>query len=84
MAIAILFWLYQGLDFGRFLSAITNANTGWLGALAGTILLEQLTRAWKWRQILFDLKPVSSFRLFGAILAGYGAAILIPDRKSVV
>jgi uncharacterized membrane protein YbhN (UPF0104 family) len=78
MAIAILFWLYQGLDFGRFLSAITNSNTGWLGALAGTILLEQLIRAWKWRQILFDLKPVSSIRLFGAILAGYGAAILIP------
>jgi uncharacterized membrane protein YbhN (UPF0104 family) len=78
VAIAILFWLYQSLDFGRFLSAITNSNSGWLGVLAGTILLEQLTRAWKWRQILFDVKPVSSFRLFGAILAGYGAAILIP------
>ena len=78
IAIALLFWLYWGLDFDRFLSAIANAKTGWLGALAGTILLEQLVRAWKWRQILFDLKPVSSIRLFGAILAGYGVAILIP------
>ena len=78
IAIAILFWLYRGLDFDRFLSAIANSNIGWLGALVGTILLEQLTRAWKWRQILFDLKPISSFRLFGAILAGYGVAILVP------
>jgi hypothetical protein len=46
--------------------------------LAGTILLEQLIRGWKWRQILFDLKPISSVRLFGAILAGYGVAVLIP------
>ncbi|MDA1323339.1 MAG: lysylphosphatidylglycerol synthase transmembrane domain-containing protein [Proteobacteria bacterium] len=78
IAIAILFWLYRGLDVDRFLSAIATAKLGWLGALAGTILLEQLTRAWKWRQILFDLKPISSFRLFGAILAGYGVAILVP------
>jgi uncharacterized membrane protein YbhN (UPF0104 family) len=78
IAIAMLFWLYRDLDFDRFLTAVTNSRVGWLGALVGTILLEQLTRAWKWRQILFDLKPISSIRLFGAILAGYGVAILVP------
>ena len=78
IAITILFWLYRDLNFERLLSAIANSKPGWLGALAGTILLEQLTRAWKWRQILFDLKPISSFRLFGTILAGYGVAILVP------
>lgn len=78
LAIAALFWLYRGLDFGRFVSALASAKPHWLAVLAGTILLEQLVRGWKWRQILFDLKPVSSFRLFGAILAGYGVAILIP------
>ncbi len=76
--IVALFWLYQDLDFERFLSAVATAELGWLFVLAGTILLEQLIRGWKWRQILFDLKPVSSLRLFGAILAGYGVAILIP------
>jgi hypothetical protein len=77
-AIAALFWLYRGLDFGRFVSALESANSYWLVVLAGTILLEQLIRGWKWRQILFDLKPISSFRLFGAVLSGYGVAILIP------
>jgi len=78
LAIGVLFWLYQDLDFGRFLAGLARANTAWLFVLAATILAEQLLRGWKWRQILYDLKPISTWRLFGAILAGYGAATLIP------
>jgi uncharacterized membrane protein YbhN (UPF0104 family) len=73
-----LFQLYRDLDFTEFLNAVSASEPAWLIVLAATILLEQLTRGWKWRQILFDLKPVSSFRLFGAILAGYGVTIVIP------
>lgn len=76
--VAALFWLYRDLDLDRLVSAIATAEPGWLFVLAATILLEQLIRGWKWRQILFDLKPISSVRLFGAILAGYGVAIFIP------
>ncbi len=78
LAIAALSWLYRDLDLARFGSAIVDAKPAWLLVLAGAILLEQLTRSWKWRQILFDVKPVSSTRLLGATLAGYGVAILIP------
>lgn len=78
LAIAALFWLYQDLDLDRFLSAVAAADLFWLFVLGGTILLEQWLRGWKWRQILFDLKAISSVRLFGAILAGYGVAIIIP------
>ena len=78
VAIVVLFWLYRDLDIGNFLAAIGTAEPVWLVPLAGTILLEQLIRGWKWRQILFDLKPISSFRLFGTILSGYGVATLIP------
>lgn len=78
IAASILFWLYQDIDLDRFLGAISNSEPIWLFALMGTILLEQLIRSWKWRQILFELKPVSTLRLFGAILAGYGVAIVIP------
>jgi len=77
-AIVVLFWLYRSLDFDRFVSALESANPYWLVVLAGTILLEQLIRGWKWRQIMFDLKPISSLRLFGAVLSGYGVAIFIP------
>lgn len=78
VAITVLFWLYRDLDLDRLVLAVATANTRWLWLLAATILAEQLVRGWKWRQILYDLKPISSGRLFGAILAGYGVGVLIP------
>lgn len=78
LAIGALFWLYRDLDFSRFVAELATASPLWLIVLGATILAEQLLRGWKWRQILYDLKPISSWRLFGAILAGYGVAILIP------
>ena len=78
LAIGALFWLYRDLDFDRFVTGLATAEPWWLLALAGTILAEQLLRGWKWRQILYDLKPISSWRLFGAILAGYGVGTLVP------
>lgn len=77
-ALALIFWLYRDLDFGRFLDGLGEARTGWIGVLAGTILLEQLLNGWKWRQILHDVKPVRTLRLTGALLAGYGANVLVP------
>jgi glycosyltransferase 2 family protein len=40
--------------------------------------VEQLIRAWKWRQILWPLRAISTLRLFGAIMAGYLLATIIP------
>ncbi|MFP6728946.1 MAG: lysylphosphatidylglycerol synthase domain-containing protein [Alphaproteobacteria bacterium] len=39
---------------------------------------EQIIRAWKWRQLLFDIRLVRTLRLFAAIMAGYFATIIIP------
>ena len=46
--------------------------------LALAILIEQLIQGWKWRQLLYDLKPISSLRLTGAFLAGYCANCFVP------
>lgn len=78
VALAIIFWLYRDLDFGRFLAGLLTANPGWIAILAATILLEQLLNGWKWRQILHDVKPVRTLRLTGALLAGYGVNVLVP------
>lgn len=78
MALALIFWLYRDLDFGRFLTGPRDAHVGWIAMLALTILLEQVANGWKWRQILHDVKPVRTLRLTGALLAGYGANVLVP------
>lgn len=78
LALWLTFLLYGSLDFARFLEGLCTANPFWLVILAATILLEQLLSGWKWRQILYDVKPVGTVRLTGALLAGYGANVLVP------
>lgn len=78
VATAAFLLLYRGFDFARFLAELKRANLAWIVVLACTILLEQLIQGWKWRQLLYDVKPVSSWRLTGAFLAGYGANVLVP------
>lgn len=78
VALALVFVLYRELDLLRFLDGLRRADLGWISVLAATILLEQFANGWKWRQLLYDVKPISSFRLTGAMLAGYGANALVP------
>lgn len=78
LALALTFQLYGGLDFGRFWLGLQAANPVWIAVLAVTILLEQFLNGWKWRQILHDVKPIGTLRLTGALLAGYGANVLVP------
>ena len=78
LALTAVFFIYRGLDFGKFLGELRNAKPGWVAMLAATILLEQVLNGWKWRQILYDLKPIPTLRLTGGLLAGYGANVLVP------
>lgn len=78
IALLALFFLYGGLDFDHFFTVLQTANLWWVAVLGVTILLEQFVQGWKWRQLLYDLKPISSLRLTGAFLAGYGANALVP------
>ena len=78
IALSAVFFLYRSLDFDRFLVALQNAKPWWVAMLAAAILLEQCIHGWKWRQLLHDLKPISTMRLTGALLAGYGANTLVP------
>lgn len=77
-ALTLISWFYRDLDFGRFLTGLREAHPGWITLLAIAIVLEQVANGWKWRQILHDVKPVPTLRLTGALLAGYGANVLVP------
>lgn len=77
-ALGLIFWLYGGFDFSRFWQGLRQADPVWIAVLAATILLEQLLSGWKWRQILHDVKPIPTLRLTAALLAGYGANVLVP------
>jgi len=77
-ALAMLGWAFSRVDYHRLLDALRDANPWLVLMVPLSIVAEQLLRAWKWRQLLFALRPLPTLRLFGALMAGYFASILIP------
>jgi hypothetical protein len=78
VATGVLFIAFRHLDVGRLSDVLLGAEPLWLIALAISIPVEQLLRGWKWRQILFDIRPVGTIRLFSAVMVGYFANLIIP------
>lgn len=73
-----LAWVLRRFDLDRFVSTLAGADLFYLALVPAGVIAEQLVRAWKWRQILSPLKLISTLRLFGAVMAGYLIASLIP------
>lgn len=78
VGVAALAWVLRGVDFGRFLAVLAGADIGFLVLVPVAIAGEQLVRAWKWRQLLYPIRPTGTLVLFGAIMAGYFANLVIP------
>jgi len=71
-------WIVQRLDFAELQATLARGDPLLLVIVPLAVMAEQLVRAWKWRQILHSLRPVGTLRLFGAIMAGYLANLLVP------
>jgi hypothetical protein len=73
-----LFFVFRDLDLDRLLGVLRRGEGAWIAVLVGSVPLEQVVRGWKWRQLLFEVRPVGTFRLFGAVMAGYFANMVVP------
>ncbi len=78
LGLAALAWVLRGFDSARFVALLAGADLRFLVLVMIALLGEQLVRAWKWRQLLFPLRPVGTLYLFGTIMAGYLLAMLVP------
>ena len=78
IGLLVLAWVFSRVEYDRIFEVLNHTNTVYVLMLPLAIAAEQLVRAWKWRQLLFAIRPVGTLRLFGAIMAGYFANILIP------
>lgn len=78
LSIGALVWVFFLVDLDRLLVTLKRADLPYLLLLPLTTAVEQLFRAWKWRQLLLPLRRIATLRLFGAIMAGYLANILVP------
>lgn len=78
IALGSLAWVLQRFEMDRFLATLAGADFFYLALVPVSVIGEQVVRAWKWRQLLSPLKWIGTLRLFGAIMAGYLLASLVP------
>ena len=71
-------WVLWRVDYQRMAHVLSLAEIPFLLLLPLMVAAEQLVRGWKWRQLLFEIQPIGTLRLFGAIMAGYFANMLVP------
>jgi len=76
--VAALAWVLRGIEVDRLLAVLVGADLRLLALVPVAIAGEQLVRAWKWRQLLYPIRPTGTFGLFGAIMSGYFANVVIP------
>lgn len=78
ISVLALAWIFWRVDLARLRLVVATADGVFLLLLPLAIAAEQMLRAWKWRQILYGIRPIGPLRLFGAIMAGYFANFLVP------
>jgi len=78
VGLLVLAWVFSRVEYDRIFEVLNQTNTVYVLMLPFVIAAEQLVRGWKWRQLLFAIRPIGTLRLFGAIMAGYFANILFP------
>jgi uncharacterized membrane protein YbhN (UPF0104 family) len=77
-----LLWVLRDFEVEQLRTILATADYRFLLVLPLLVVIEQLIRAFKWRQFLFALRPVGVWRLFGAIMVGYLANLVVPVRVS--
>ena len=78
IGLGLLGLLAWRLDWRQFLDVLQSARPEFVLATFLAITLEQVVRGWKWRQILTPVCDCRTLRLFGAIMGGYLANLLVP------
>ena len=77
---AILYWMYRGEDFGRFMHVMTDEmDWTWMLLSFPFGILAQMFRGWRWKQTLepIDEHPRTSTSL-NAIFLSYAVSLIIP------
>ena len=78
IGVAALAWVLRGFDLNRFRAVVTSADLRFVLLVPIVVVVEQIVRGWKWRQLLWPLWSIGSIYLFSAVMAGYLLAIVVP------
>jgi len=75
-----LYYFVAGADWSEVWDAVKSAHIAWMIPPSLAIWASMVGRAVRWRILLFDLKPISTYRLYNMQMIGILATGLIPGR----
>ena len=78
VGLAVFAWVLSRIDYAAFISALANANAGFVAMVPAAILFEQWVRAAKWRLLLAELGGARLSRVFAANMAASLANFVVP------
>ncbi len=84
IGLAAFAWVVARIDHARLVDVAGRADMAFVAMVPLAVAAEQLMRAVKWRQLLYRLRPIGTFRLFGAIMAGYFTNLMVPVGLSPI
>jgi uncharacterized membrane protein YbhN (UPF0104 family) len=82
LTVVVFAVLFRYLSAEDLVAAVRRIDPVWILPMLALIALGELTRALKWRLILASIRRVGVLRLYGAIMIGYLANLIIPLRVS--
>lgn len=82
LSVVVFAVLFRYLSAEDLVAAVRRIDPMWVFPLLALVALGELTRALKWRLILAPIRGVGVVRLYGAIMIGYLANLVIPLRVS--
>ena len=77
LGIGTLVWLLRRFDLDRFVAVLAAADARYLAITLLAVIAEQVVRAWKWRQLLYRLRPIG----IGRLPAEFAASVTHPPRS---
>lgn len=81
----VLLWLaLRGLDLGRTVAALREADYRWLPPALVLYFLGVWVRAWRWRALLAPVGSYSTRSLFPVVIIGYMANDVLPARMGEI
>ncbi len=80
----LLYLAFKGIDFGKLIESLRNANYGWVALSLFFAWLGYFSRAVRWKLLIDPLgKPVSLMNTYHAVTIGYLANFAFPRLGEV-
>jgi len=80
ISVAAIWLVLRSVDVGRAVDVLRTADRGWIGLMAGFILIDLAVRGLRWQRLVAPIGHVGYPAMLAYLLVGYLANNVLPAR----